>query len=117
MKGYRALELGGSAALSAVCRRIKLARAGDLHDAIADAWLAMRIYLWLHGWPLQRRLRGSLPRTPFNWRHAEIGSAGVDRPAPVRHIRHKATLSSLPRTTAEPRKDCILPEGFQEVVV
>src|SRR5439155_13674135 len=33
MKGYRALELGGSASLSALCRHIKLARAGDLHDA------------------------------------------------------------------------------------
>ena len=41
MKGYRALDLGGSASLSAVCRHIKLARAGDLHDAIEDAWLAM----------------------------------------------------------------------------
>jgi DNA polymerase-3 subunit epsilon len=40
MKGYRALSLGGSASLSAVCRRIKLARAGDLHGAIEDAWLA-----------------------------------------------------------------------------
>jgi DNA polymerase-3 subunit epsilon len=51
MKGYRALDLGGSAALSAVCRHIKLARAGDLHGAIEDAWLAMQIYLWLHGCP------------------------------------------------------------------
>ena len=48
MKGYRALDLGGSAALSAVCGHIKLARVGDLHDAIEDAWLAMQIYLWLH---------------------------------------------------------------------
>jgi DNA polymerase-3 subunit epsilon len=69
MKGYRALELGGSAALSAVCRRIKLARAGHLHDAIEDAWLAMQIYLWLQGCPLQRRLRRSLPRIPSNLRH------------------------------------------------
>ena len=74
MKGYRALGRGGSASLSAVCRHIKLARAGDLHDAIEDAWLAMQIYLWLHGCPLQRRLRGSLPRAPSNLRHAEIGS-------------------------------------------
>jgi hypothetical protein len=42
MKGYRALHLGGSASLSAVCRHIKLARSGDLHDAIEDAWLAMQ---------------------------------------------------------------------------
>jgi DNA polymerase-3 subunit epsilon len=79
MKGYRALELGDSAALSAVCRRIKLARAGVLHDAMEDAWLAMQIYLWLQGGPLQGRLRGSLPRTPSNLRHAEIGRSHVDR--------------------------------------
>ena len=69
MKGYRALKIGGSASLSAVCRRIKLARAGNLHDAIEDAWLAMQIYLWLHGCPRQGRLRGLLPRTPSNFRH------------------------------------------------
>jgi DNA polymerase-3 subunit epsilon len=80
MKGYRALELGGSAALNAVCRRIKLARAGHLHDALEDAWLAMQIYLWLQGCPLQRRWRQSLPRTPFNLRHPEIGASHVGQP-------------------------------------
>jgi DNA polymerase III subunit epsilon len=89
MKGYRALELGGSASLSAVCRRIKLARAGDLHGAIEDAWLAMQIYLWLHGCPLQTRLRGSLPRTPSNLRHAESGhTVSIDKGrTPFRHVR------------------------------
>jgi DNA polymerase III subunit epsilon len=82
MKGYRALDLGGSASLSAVCRHIKLARAGDLHGAIEDAWLAMQIYLWLHGCPLQARSRGSLPRTPSNLRHAKMGPQRVDRPGP-----------------------------------
>jgi DNA polymerase-3 subunit epsilon len=82
MKGYRALALGGSAALSAVCRHIKLARSGNLHDAIEDAWLAMQIYLWLHGCPLQRRLRDSLPRTPSNLRHAEVDPYRVDRQRP-----------------------------------
>ena len=82
MKGYRALKLGGSAALSAVCRHIKLARSGHLHNAIEDARLAMQIYLWLHGCPLQRRLRGSLPRTPSNLRHAASGPHRVDRQAP-----------------------------------
>ncbi len=82
MKGYRVLDLGDSAALSAVCRHIKLARSGDLHDAIEDAWLAMQIYLWLHGCPLQRRLRGSLPRSPSNLRHAASGPYRIDRQAP-----------------------------------
>ena len=74
MKGYRALGLGGSASLNAVCGRIKLARSGQLHAAIEDAWLAMQIYLWLHDGPFQRRLPGSLPRTPSNFRHVEVGS-------------------------------------------
>jgi hypothetical protein len=52
--------------LSAVCRHIKLARAGDRHGTIEDAWLAMQIYLWLHGCPLQGRVRGSLPRLDRN---------------------------------------------------
>jgi DNA polymerase III subunit epsilon len=82
MKAYRALDLGGSASLSAVCRHIKLARAGDLHDAIEDAWLAMQIYFWLHGCPRRGRLRNSLPRTPSNFRHAEIGPQRVDRQGP-----------------------------------
>ena len=83
MKGYRALDLGGSAALSAVCGHIKLARVGDLHDAIEDAWLAMQIYPWLHGRPLPHRLRRSVPRTPSNLRQHEIGEYHVARPGPV----------------------------------
>jgi DNA polymerase-3 subunit epsilon len=71
MKGYRALELGGSASLSAICSRINLARSGETHGAMEDAWLSMQIYLWLHRCPLQTRLRGSLPRSPSNLRHAE----------------------------------------------
>ena len=83
MKGYRSLNVGGSASLSAVCRHIKLACAGDLHDAIEDAWLAMQVYLWLHGCPLQHRSRGSLPRTPSNLRHPAKGPRR-DRQAPRR---------------------------------
>ena len=95
MKGYRALALGGSAALSAVCHHIKLARSGDLHDAIEDAWLAMQIYLWLHGCPLQTRLRGSLPRSPSNLRHAESGPYRVDHTGrtPFRHVRQARRAS------------------------
>ena len=95
MKGYRGLELGGSAALSAICRHIKLARAGDLHDAIEDAWLAMQIYLWLHGCPLQRRLCGALPRTPSNLRHAESGPHSVDREGPHRSGSPSSEASKL----------------------
>jgi DNA polymerase-3 subunit epsilon len=77
MKGYRALGLGGSASLNAICSQIKLARSGHLHDAVEDAWLAMQIYLWLHGGPVQRRLPVSLPRTPSNFRHVDVGRQGA----------------------------------------
>ncbi len=100
MKGYRALALGGSAALSAVCHYIKLARSGELHDAMEDAWLAMQIYLWLHGCPLQRRLRGSLPRSPSNLRHAEVGPYRVDR-----QVR-RSPDAALPRHTPNLRHHC-----------
>ena len=111
MKGYRALALGGSASLSAVCRHIKLARSGDLHDAIEDAWLAVQIYLRLHGCPLQRQLRGSLPRTPSNLRHAEIGSYRVDRQgsqscgAPLlrQNVRHHGRPASRPKAASAER--------------
>jgi DNA polymerase III subunit epsilon len=68
MKGYRALGIGGSASLSAVCRQIKLARSGQLHGAMEDAWLCMQVYLWLHGCRRQRRLPDAMPRTPSNFR-------------------------------------------------
>jgi DNA polymerase III subunit epsilon len=106
MKAYRALDLGGSASLSAVCRHIKLVRAGDLHDAIEDAWLAMQIYLWLHGCPLQGRLRGLLPRTPSNFRHAEIGPHRVDRQGPhssgMSVKRGEQVTPLAPRAAASP---------------
>jgi DNA polymerase-3 subunit epsilon len=90
MKGYRALKLGGSAALSAVCRHIKLARDGDLHDAIEDAWLAMQIYLWLQGCPLQRRLRRSLPRIPSNLRHPTPAHIATDKARAHPAFRNRA---------------------------
>lgn len=52
MENYRALELGGSAALSAICERLRISRQKETHGALEDAWLAMQVYLWLHGCPL-----------------------------------------------------------------
>jgi DNA polymerase-3 subunit epsilon len=101
MRGYRALDLGGSASLSAICRHIKLARSGDLHGAIEDAWLAMQIYLWLHRCPLQSRLRRSLPRTPSNFRQPEIGQ-GADRSTQIRHVRQERRASYHGRPASRP---------------
>ena len=71
LKAYRELGRGGSAERG--LQPSQAARSGQLHAAIEDAWLAMQVYLWLHGCPFQRRLPVSLPRTPSNFRHVEVG--------------------------------------------
>ena len=119
MKGYRALGLGGSASLSAVCRHIKLARAGDLHDAIEDAWLAMQIYLWLHGLPApasiarlasSRSIKLTSPWNRLSWRPTR------GRTAPGCPVKKAIALETccrftLPWTAAEPREDAFLPQS------
>ena len=83
MKGYRSLGIGGSASLNAVCSQIKLARSGETHGAMEDAWLSMQIYLWLHGCPHQGRLPDSIPRTPSNFRDREIRQRFASRRMPT----------------------------------
>ena len=67
MEGYRALGVGGSASLNAVCSRINLARASNRHGALEDAWLAMQVYLWLHNCPLRPALPATFPLIPINF--------------------------------------------------
>lgn len=43
--------------MDAVCQKIGAARNGELHGALEDAWLAMRVYPWLN----QRNFAGVLP--------------------------------------------------------
>ena len=57
MDTYRQRGFAGSCSLDAVCRRIGVARSGNLHGALEDAWLAMRVYLWLNA----RNVSGELP--------------------------------------------------------
>ena len=83
MKGYRALGIGGSASLNAICSQIKLARSGETHGAMEDAWLSMQIYLWLHGCPHQRRLPDLIPQTPSNFRDCEIRQCFASRRMPT----------------------------------
>src|SRR6266480_5475782 len=68
-------------------------RLQDPFAVYAAVWLAMQIYLWLHGCPLQRRCRGSLPRTPANLRHAASAPYRVDRQG-----RRGPDASLLPHT-------------------
>ncbi len=57
MNTYRQRGFAGSCSLDAICQKIGAARNGDLHGALEDAWLAMRVYLWLN----QRGFSGDLP--------------------------------------------------------
>jgi DNA polymerase III subunit epsilon len=69
-EGYQARGFGDSASLDSVCQRINLARAGELHGALEDAWLAMRVYLWLHNCPLELEFPADMPRQPTNLQRA-----------------------------------------------
>ena len=57
MDGYRQKGFPGSASLSAICHQIGVARSTKLHGALENAWLAMRVYLWLNN----RGFSGQLP--------------------------------------------------------
>jgi DNA polymerase-3 subunit epsilon len=65
-QGYQACGFGDSASLDSVCKKINLARAGEIHGALEDAWLAMRVYLWLKDCPLEVEFPDALPRQPTN---------------------------------------------------
>jgi DNA polymerase-3 subunit epsilon len=52
MEAYRRRGEAGSASLDAVCRRVGVARVGERHGALEDAWLALRVYLWLQACPV-----------------------------------------------------------------
>ena len=67
MQAYRARGHAGSASLDAVCRRIGASRSGARHGALEDAWLALRVYLWLHGRKGGPAMPEALRRGPSNW--------------------------------------------------
>ena len=51
MEAFRERQIGQTATLDAAAAHIGLARTGQRHGALEDAWLAMMIYLWLHDCP------------------------------------------------------------------
>jgi DNA polymerase III epsilon subunit-like protein len=57
-------ELGIRASLDAVSRKLGLARSTRQHGALEDAWLAMMVYLWLHGCPTRAAPFNLVPVTP-----------------------------------------------------
>jgi DNA polymerase-3 subunit epsilon len=71
MEGCRERRLP-SATLTGVCEQIGIHRSSQRHGALEDSWLAMMVYLWLHGCPVIRPFSdiGKFIQ-PFNLRAAD----------------------------------------------
>ena len=80
MQKYRTLGFEGSSSLDTVCERIGLSRAGNLHGALEDAWLAMHVYLWLHDCPLSFDFPRGVPDQPTNLLDAPRAPRVPERP-------------------------------------
>ena len=68
MGGYRQKGFPGSASLSAICHQIGVRRSTKLHGALEDAWLAMRVYLWLNNRGFSGQLPPEFTADPINMR-------------------------------------------------
>jgi hypothetical protein len=68
VEAYRARNTSGSARLDDVVAQIGLSRLGERHGALEDAWLAMMVYLWLHGCPHRVPFSRASHREPTNLR-------------------------------------------------
>lgn len=66
MEAYRQRQMPGSSSLDAVCSQIGMRRMGNRHGALEDAWLAMNVYLWLHGCPHRADFPKDLDPIPTN---------------------------------------------------
>jgi DNA polymerase-3 subunit epsilon len=86
--------------LSAICGHLKLARVSYTHSSLQDAWLAMMVYLWLHGctqlWPF-----GYLGKevAPFNYRVPPEPAVG-DQPATSTGMSSARTREEFERLAA-----------------
>jgi DNA polymerase-3 subunit epsilon len=70
MSAYQQRGFPGSASLDAICHRMGIARASRQHGALEDAWLALRVYLWLKNVPFSAPLPPDFQRGPSNLRPA-----------------------------------------------
>ena len=74
--GRMAGAIAWTASRDAAASRIGLTRAGSKHNAIEDAWLALMIYLHLHGsGPIRSFSALGLPSEPRNLRRSAVLNA------------------------------------------
>ena len=95
-----------SAGLDSVCQKIGIRRSSRQHGALEDSWLAMSVYLWLHGRPCLRPFSdiGKYVE-PFNLRSVQDQSENL-RPA-------SNTGLSAAESTTEARRISALVESVK----
>ncbi|PZV39023.1 hypothetical protein B5V02_03040 [Mesorhizobium kowhaii] len=85
MRTYRE-QVGGRSGLNAILSQMGLARAGRIHGAFEDAWMAMQVYCWLNGLP--RAIIGT-PAMPLS--NFKVPPPRPEGPLPRRSKRSKGT--------------------------
>jgi DNA polymerase-3 subunit epsilon len=101
MRAWRE-RIGGRAGLDAVLKQIGMRRSGNNHGALEDAWLAMRVFLWLNELP-QPPDQGIPNSEPTNLRPVPQQPPGP-LPRRTRNARGKTPPDAQvapPNTTAE----------------
>jgi DNA polymerase-3 subunit epsilon len=92
MSAHRRAGIPGPANLVAVAARLGLARSGETHSALEDAWLAMLIFLAQHGYADRADFAKSVPNPhPLNLRPAP---PLPDGPLPRRKRRSRPAATS-----------------------
>lgn len=81
MEAYRQRQIPGSSSLDAVCSQFGMRRMGNRHGALEDAWLAMNVYLWLHGCPHRADFPKDLDPTPSNLKRGLLSFDAPTLPA------------------------------------
>lgn len=92
MQTYRA-RFAARASLNAVAARVGMARSGQRHGALEDAWLTMNVFLWLHDCPRRYDFEACPERGFRNFQPVPAMPAG-ELPPRKRRPRRK----SAPRT-------------------
>jgi DNA polymerase-3 subunit epsilon len=107
-QAYQARSFRDSASLDAICRKMNLSRASEVHGALEDAWLAMRVYLWLNDCPIEVEFPDTMPRQPTNLLEEGPSFERTARRVPRREIRFHEPIERT-RPPAQPPKRKFVP--------
>ncbi|MCC8956180.1 hypothetical protein H8B02_22945 [Bradyrhizobium sp. Pear77] len=102
MTAYRERGLQGGASLDAACRKIGIARSNNQHGALEDAWLALRLYLWLKNNPFAATLPSAFQKPPSNLKPTPSLPDGRYHAVGAEH-RRQNLRRLLPRTSGHRR--------------